>query len=135
MASSVIKINGIEIVQGIEVRFKTYNKKDSQLYSGRVLGTVNYDIAASYSDVDATHANMASNVAKKEITAETFILIKTGDGATRPFAVSWIIDDTTFVRTDIATDVSITIFNVSTEQTYQILTYIRNAGFDCELKK
>lgn len=135
MANTVIKINGIEIVQGIEVRFKTYNKKDSQFYSGRVLGTVSYDIAAGYSDVDATHANMTANVAKKEVTAETFVLIKTGDGAIRPFAVSWIVDDTTFVRTDISTDVDITLFNVSTEQLYQILTYIRNAGFDCEIKK
>ena len=135
MAFSSIKINGIDIVQGIEVRFKTYNKKDSQLYAGQVLGVVSYAVAAGYSDVDATHANMAPNVAKKELTAETFILVKTGDGATRPFAVSWIVDDSTFVRTDVATDANITIFNISTEQLYQILTYIRDAGFDCEYKK
>ena len=78
---------------------------------------------------------MAYAVAKKEITSEDFILIKTADNAVRPFAVSWIVDDTTFMRTDTAQDATITIFNVSTEKLYQILTYIRDAGFQCEQKK
>ena len=134
-SNAVISINGVEIVKGIEIRFKTHNKKDSQFYTGKVMGIVNYDVAASYSDVDATHANMAYVVAKKEVTAEDFILVRTADKAIRPFAVSWIVDDTTFMRTDTAQDVTITIFNVSTEKLLQILTYIRDAGFQCEQKK
>ena len=133
--NSVIKINGVEIVSGIEIRFKTHSKVDSQYYSGKVVGVVNYDVAASYADVDATHANQAWVVARKELTAENFILVKTADNAIRPFAVSWIVDDTTFMRTDIAQDATITIFNVSTEKLYQILTYIRDAGFQCEQRK
>jgi len=133
--SSTVIINGVEIVQGIEIRFKTHNKSDAQTYTGKVMGIVNYDVAASYSDIDATHANQEYEVAKKEITAESFILVKTSDNAIRPFAVSWIVDDTTFMRTDVANDVTITIFNVSTEKLYQILTYIRDAGFECEQKK
>lgn len=134
-SNAVISINGVEIVKGIEVRFKTHNKKDSQTYSGKVVGVVDYDVAHNYADIDATHANMAYAVAKKEITSEDFILIKTADNAVRPFAVSWIVDDTTFMRTDTAQDATITIFNVSTEKLYQILTYIRDAGFQCEQKK
>ena len=130
-----ITINGVDIVQGIEIRFKTHNKTDAQTYSGKVMGIVNYDVAASYSDIDATHANQDYAVSKKEITAEDFILVRTADNAVRPFAVSWIVDDTSFVRTDIAQDVTITIFNVSNEKLYQILTYIRSAGFECEQKK
>lgn len=130
-----ITINGVDIVQGIEIRFKTHNKTDAQTYAGKVMGIVNYDVAASYSDIDATHANQEYAVAKKEITAEDFILVRTADNAVRPFAVSWIVDDTTFVRTDIAQDATITIFNVSNEKLYQILTYIRSAGFECEQKK
>jgi len=130
-----ITINGVDIVQGIEIRFKTHNKTDAQTYSGKVMGIVNYDVAASYSDIDATHANQDYAVAKKEITAEDFILVRTADNAVRPFAVSWIVDDTSFVRTDIAQDATITIFNVSNEKLYQILTYIRSVGFECEQKK
>ena len=130
-----ITINGVDIVQGIEIRFKTHNKTDAQTYSGKVMGIVNYDVAASYSDIDATHANQDYAVSKKEITAEDFILVRTADNAVRPFAVSWIVDDTSFVRTDIAQDVTITIFNISNEKLYQILTYIRSAGFECEQKK
>lgn len=135
MTSKQIVINGVEIVQGIEIRFKTHNKTDAQTYAGKVMGIVNYDVALNYSDVDATHANQEYAVAKKEVTAEDFILIRTADNAIRPFAVSWIVDDTSFVRTDIAQDVTITIFNVSTEKLYQILSYIREAGFECEQKK
>lgn len=135
MATNKITINGVDIVQGIEIRFKTHNKTDSQTYSGKVMGIVNYDVAASYADVDATHANQTYAVARKEITSEDFILVRTLDNAIRPFAVSWIVDDTTFIRTDIAQDVTITIFNVSNEKLYQILTYIRDAGFEVEQKK
>jgi len=135
MATNTVVINGVTIVQGIEIRFKTHNKSDAQTYTGKVMGIVNYDVAASYSDIDATHANQEYEIAKKEITAESFILVKTSDNAIRPFAVSWIVDDTTFMRTDVANDVTITIFNVSTEKLYQILTYIRDAGFECEQKK
>jgi len=130
--NSVIKINGVEIVSGIEIRFKTHNKVDGQTYTGKVMGVVNYDVAASYSDIDATHANQSYSVARKEITAENFILVRTADNAIRPFAVCWIVDDTSFMRTDVAQDATIRIFNVSTEKLYQILTYIRDAGFQCE---
>lgn len=133
--NSSIKINGVEIVQGIEIRFKTHNKSDSQTYTGKVMGVVNYDVASSYSDIDATHANQEYEIAKKEITAENFILVRTLDNAIRPFAVSWIVNDTSFMRTDIAQDATITIFNVSTEKLYQIMTYIRDAGFEVEQKK
>lgn len=135
MATNVISINGVEIVKGIEIRFKTHNKSDSQYYAGKVMGVVDYDVAAMHADIDAIHANQKYEVAKKEITAENFILVRTADNAIRPFAVSWIVDDTTFMRTDIAQDVTITIFNVSNEKLYQILTYIRDAGFECEQKK
>lgn len=135
MATQVITINGVEILKGIEIRFKTHSKNDSQFYSGKVMGVVSYDIAVMHADIDAIHANQEYEVAKKEITSEDFILIKTADGAIRPFAVSWIIDDTTFMRTDTARDVTITLFNVSNEKLYQILTYIRDAGLQCEEKK
>ncbi len=133
--ASVLSINGVDIVKGIDIRFKTHNRTDAQYYTGKVMGVVNYDVAASYSDVDATHANQEYEVAKQELTTQDFILIRTADNAIRPFAVCWIVNDTTFMRTDTATDATITIFNVSTEKLYQILTYIRDAGFECEQKK
>ena len=135
MATSVISINGVEILKDIEIRFKTHSKNDSQFYSGKVLGVVSYDVAAMHADIDAIHANQEYEVAKKEITSESFILVRTSDGAIRPFAICWIVDDTTFMRTDTATDVTIVLHNVSTEKLYQVLTYIRDAGLQCEEKK
>ena len=132
---TTLRINGVEIVSGIEIRFKTHSKVDSQTYTGKVMGIVNYDVAASYSDVDATHANQSYAVSRKEITAEDFILVKTADNAIRPFAVCWIVNDTSFIRTDTAQDATITIFNISNEQLYQLLTYIRDHGFQCEQRK
>ena len=68
MATQVITINGVEILKGIEIRFKTHSKNDSQFYSGKVMGIVNYDIAAMHADIDAIHANQEYEVAKKEVT-------------------------------------------------------------------
>lgn len=132
--TTVPKINNVELVSGIEIRFKTHNRVDGQTYTGKVLGLVTYDIAATYADVDAIHANQEGNVAKKQITAQTFLLVRTADDAIRPFALCWIVDDTSFMRTDISTDATIKIFNISTEQLYQLLTYIRKTGFECEIE-
>ena len=130
---SALKIHGIEVANNIEVKFKTHSRIDAQTYYGTVLGTVNFQVALGYADVISEHENMSVDVAKLEPSALTYVLVKTTDGALRPFAVDWI-DAETFERTDTASDATIVIYSISNEKLAQIMTYIREAGFDCKKK-
>ena len=111
-SSTNIVINGITCIKELEVSFKTYNRTDSQTYYGTIMGTVNFDVAANFDDVISIHKNMIASVAKTEVTSQDFLLVKTRDGATRPFAVGWI-DAETFERVDAKSDAVIIIHRIN----------------------
>lgn len=133
MTTTYPVINGVTCVPELRVAFKTYNKTDSQTYRGRILGCVNYDIAANYGDVLAIHNDMEASVARKDVAVETFLIVETADGARRPFAVAWI-DATSFKATDTASDVTLVIHGVTQADLYKVMTTIRDLGFDVTQK-
>jgi len=130
-SSTNIVINGITCIKELEVSFKTKNRTDSQTYYGTIMGTVNFDVAANFDDVIAIHKNMVASVAKTEVTTQDFLLVKTRDGATRPFAVSWI-DAETFERVDAKSDAVIIIHRISEDKLIEIMTTIRSLGYEVE---
>ena len=130
-ASTNVVINGITCIKELEVSFKTKNRTDLQTYYGTIMGTVNFDVAANFDDVIAIHKNMVASVAKTEVTAQDFLLIKTRDGATRPFAVNWI-DAETFERVDAKSDAVIIIHRITDEKLIEIMTTIRSLGYEVE---
>lgn len=132
-SSTNIVINGIVCVKELEVSFKTKNRTDNQTYYGTIVGTVNFDVAANFDDVIAIHKNMVAAVAKTEVTAQDFLLIKTRDGATRPFAISWINAET-FERVDAQSDAVIVIRRITEEKLIEIMTEIRGLGYEVERK-
>lgn len=132
-SSTNIVINGIVCVKELEVSFKTKNRTDSQTYYGTIVGTVNFDVAANFDDVIAIHKNMIADVAKTEVTAQDFLLIKTRDGATRPFAISWINAET-FERVDAQSDAVIVIRRITEEKLIEIMTEIRGLGYEVDRK-
>lgn len=132
-SSTNIAINGIVCVKELEVSFKTKNRTDNQTYYGTIVGTVNFDVAANFDDVIAIHKNMVAAVAKTEVTAQDFLLIKTRDGATRPFAISWINAET-FERVDAQSDAVIVIRRITEEKLIEIMTEIRGLGYEVERK-
>jgi len=123
------KINNVPCVPEQEVSFKTYNRTDGQTYRGRILGCVNYDIAATCGDVLAIHNDMVASVAKQDIAVQTFIIVKTADGAKRPFATIWI-DETTFKAISAATDATLVLHSVTLTDLYNALTTLRDLGYD-----
>lgn len=125
----ITSLNTINLQINMEVKFKLRSTTDKQTYRGRVIGIGGYDVAAQYNEVNAAHNNMESEVARREIVAMTFLIIKTTDGAIRPFATDWIIENT-FERTDNVTDLQVIIHNVSEIEQAKILTMIRNVGFE-----
>lgn len=130
-SSTNIVINGITCIKELEVSFKTKNRTDSQTYYGTIMGTVNFDVAANFDDVIAIHKNMVASVAKTEVTTQDFLLVKTRDGATRPFAVRWI-DAETFERVDAKSDAVIIIHRISEDKLIEIMTTIRSLGYEVE---
>lgn len=132
-SSTNIVINGIVCVKELEVSFKTKNRTDNQTYYGTIVGTVNFDVAANFDDVIAIHKNMVTDVAKTEVTAQDFLLIKTRDGATRPFAISWINAET-FERVDAQSDAVIVIRRITEEKLIEIMTEIRGLGYEVDRK-
>ena len=130
-SSTNIVINGITCIKELEVSFKSKNRTDSQTYYGTIMGTVNFDVAANFDDVIAIHKNMVASVAKTEVTTQDFLLVKTRDGATRPFAVSWI-DAETFERVDAKSDAVIIIHRISEDKLIEIMTTIRSLGYEVE---
>ena len=131
MSSTNVVINGIVCIKELEVSFKTKNRTDNQTYYGTIVGTVNFDVAANFDDVIAIHKNMIASVAKTEVTTQDFLLVKTRDGATRPFAVSWI-DAETFERVDAKSDAVIIIHRISEDKLIEIMTTIRSLGYEVE---
>ena len=130
-SSTNITINGIVCIKELEVSFKTKNRTDSQTYYGTVMGVVNFDVAANFDDVIAIHKNMVASVAKTEVTTQDFLLVKTRDGATRPFAVGWI-DAETFERVDAKSDAVIVIHRIADDKLVEIMTTIRSLGYEVE---
>lgn len=126
-------INQVACVPERKVSFKTYNQLDSQTYYGTITGCVNYTIAAKFGDVDAIHGNMTPSVAKQNITSQTFLIVQTSDGASRPFATIWI-DEGTFKQTDVKYDAEIVIHNITETELYKVLTAIRDMGYDVTQK-
>ena len=130
-SSTNVVINGIVCIKELEVSFKTKNRTDNQTYYGTIVGTVNFDVAANFDDVIAIHKNMIASVAKTEVTTQDFLLVKTRDGATRPFAVGWI-DAETFERVDAKSDAVIIIHRISEDKLIEIMTTIRSLGYEVE---
>lgn len=122
-------INNIQLSINTQVKFKLHSMTDKQTWRGKIIGICGYDVANQYEEVLAAHNNMEASVAKLEPTSMTFILIKSADGQTRPFATDWIIEST-FERTDNVTDAKVTIHNVSDSELVKILSYIRDLGFE-----
>lgn len=123
-------INNVNIVNGMEVKFSTYNRRDSQTYRGTIVGVVGFDVARVHDDIIATHNNMDTSVAQQQIISQEFILLKTNDGAIRPFATIWIVA-TSFERTDNAADCKMIVYGVTEYEVAKIMTFIRDLGFEC----
>ena len=123
-------INNVSCAPNVEVKFQTFSRKESQTWRGIIMGTAVFDIARNFADVVAIHEDMEADIARKEVTVETFLLIKTADGAIRPFAISWI-NSNTFARTDNLSDVTVVIHNITTTAAFRIMNYIRDQGYNC----
>ena len=122
-------INGVELALNIEVSFKLRSTNDRQTWRGQIIGTVGFNVANVYNDILAVHSTMEREVSVKEPVSLTYFLLKCADGAIRPFAVDWV-DEGTFGRTDNYTDLSLIVHNVNGVDTANILSTIRDLGFE-----
>ena len=125
----ITSLNNIPLVLNIEVSFNLQSTTDKQTWRGQLVAVGGYDIANTYGDVLAIHNNMIPAVAKKEPVTLTYIVIRTADGALRPFATDWI-EETSFTRTDNVEDIQIIIHNVNGSAAANVLGVIRDLGYE-----
>ena len=123
-------INNVSCSPEVEVRFQTFNRKDSQTYRGKIVGSVNFDVAMQMgTDLIAVHENMETDIAKMDLPSQTFILVQTKDMVVRPFAVCWI-NSNTFINPDNTEDTTIVIHDITKADAFKVMTYIRDLGYD-----
>ena len=127
-------INGVELNLNIEVSFKVRSTNDRQTWRGQIIGTVGFNVANAYTDLLALHNSMVQEVAIKEPVSLTYVLLKCADGSIRPFATDWI-EEATFARTDNYTDLSLIVHNINGSDTANILSVLRDMGYEVTVAK
>lgn len=125
----ITSLNNIPLVLNIEVSFNLQSTTDKQTWRGQLVAVGGFDVANTYGDVLAVHNNMIPAIAKKEPVSLTYIVIRTADGALRPFATDWI-EESTFSRTDNVEDIQVIIHNVNAAASANILGVIRDLGYE-----
>ena len=125
----ITQLNNVPLVLNIEVSFNLMSTTDKQTWRGQLVAIGGYDVANTYGDVLAIHNNMIASVAKKEPVSLTYIMIRTADGAIRPFATDWI-EEETFTRTDNVEDMQIIVHNISGAAGAKVVGVIRDLGYE-----
>lgn len=120
-----VTIHGIVLRINMEVNFRLNSLTDAQTYRGTIIGIGGFDIASVYNDVVVVHNNMESSIARQEPASLTYLIIKCTDGVVRPFATTWINEES-FDTVDQVSDMQIICHNLSEIQRAKILTYIRD---------
>jgi hypothetical protein len=125
----ITSLNNIPLVLNIEVSFNLKSTTDRQTWRGQLVAVGGFDVANTYNDVLAAHNNMIPAVAKLEPVSLTYIVIRTADGALRPFATDWI-EESTFNRTDNVEDIQVIIHNINGAAAANVLGVIRDLGYE-----
>lgn len=130
---------------GDTIRFKTISNVDVNVYSGKVIGIVDFERARTYGDVAATHLQMeqgASLNGKEElidVTQQKFLIVSCSSGEVIPFGFEWLqsTDNEQGVVERIAVGYTYTIrlYNVSSAEAATAMNLLRQNGYVCKLLK
>lgn len=126
-------VDGQTVSVGDKIKFRTINSYDTNVWTGDVMGFVNYDIAKLHTDVVAYHTNVLKTNPDVDPAAELdYILIKTTEGVVRAYAVDWV-QPTTLVIVDTSNNITVKVYNVTAEQGVTILTLLKDNNYSCEI--
>ena len=128
------------------IRFKTISIRDTNVYSGTVIGIVDFERARTYGDVSATHLEMEQGASlnkgsKKlvDVTQQQFLIVDLSNGQVTPFAFEWITtvngDAEQVEVIDVGATYTIRLYNVTTTEASTALNLLKSNGYVCKLIK
>lgn len=127
-------INNIELSNGLEISFKTFNQCDTWLKRGIIKGIVGYDLAKTAYDVVNYHLQVQETLGGDNLLTpaehQEYIMIETPSNIIMSYALDWIDPATLTVITNI-TPFNITITNQ--EDPTNVLTLLVENGIAAKL--
>lgn len=145
MATSGNVINVYQCSLGDTIKFKTINSIDVNVYSGKIIGIVDFERARTYGDVAATHLQMeqsASMLGKEsltDITQQQFLIVELSNGTITPYAFEWLqTAGGTYgcvEKIDVGATYTIRLYNVSADDASAALLLLKQNGYVCKLLK
>ena len=130
---------------GSTIRFKTINTIDVNVYSGKVIGIVDFERARTYGDVTATHLQMeqsASMLGKDkltDVTQQQFLIVELFNGEIVPYAFEWLqTSGGTYEcveEIEVGATYTIRLYNVSSNEAGTALNLLKQNGYVCKLLK
>lgn len=125
------------ITNGQTIRFKSISTHDNVIWTGKVVGIVNYDIARSIEDIDTYYLDVKKyNADLKAKEALTYLVLHVAENetttVTRVFATAWI-DEGSLEIVEENTYVTIKVYDVNSDRAKDILTAIQDLGYVAEI--
>ena len=137
-----------EVKLGDVIRFKTISLRDTNTYSGTVIGIVDFERARTYGDVTATHLEMDQGASMSDqlkenglddVTLQNFLIVNVSNGEITPFAFQWlktVSGEYGQVEViEVGSTYTIRLYNVNTEEASNALNLLKSSGFVCKLIK
>lgn len=141
--TGVIKVTQCGL--GDMIRFKTISTTDINVYSGRVIGIVDFERARTYGDVAATHLQMVQSASISnypdlvDVTQQKFLVVELSNGDVTPYAFEWLMSRNGILREieriEVGYTYTIRLYNVSSDEAGRALNLLKQNGFVCKLLK
>lgn len=130
---------------GDTIKFKTINLIDVNVYSGKIIGIVDFERARTYGDVAAIHLQMeqgASSMNKVElidVTQQKFLIVELYNGEIAPYAFEWLQSPGgtygSVQKISVGATYTIRLYNVSDTDASTALSILKQNGYVCKLLK
>ena len=130
---------------GDTIKFKTINPIDVNVYSGKIIGIVDFERARTYGDVAAIHLQMAhgaSSMGKDDlidVTQQQFLVVELYNGEIVPYAFEWLQSPGgsygSVQKIDVGATYTIRLYNVSDTDASTALSILKQNGYVCKLLK
>ena len=138
----IVKVSECNL--GDTIKFKTISPIDANVYSGKIIGIVDFERARVYGDVAAIHQQMeqgvsALDVTLTDVTQQQFFIVELYNGEVAPYATEWLQSEKNtrgeVEKIAIGATYTIRLYNVSDSNDSRALEILRSNGYVCKLLK
>lgn len=134
----------IECAVSDTIKFRTINLNDNTIYTGKIIGIVDFERARVYGDVAAMHlameqglAQIRSNDILIDVTKQKFFIIELSNGEIVPYAFEWLRTATNeygyVEKVEVGGTYTIRLYNVNASEADIALNILKTNGYVCKL--